>query len=102
MKVWFNVTNVGNGTASSPFGGWYDQVTLSTNTALAGKLSSWEWFRFGTEAAGAVYTLTNAVTLPTLASGTYYLIVQTDDRNYVRSEERRVGKERRSRWAPYH
>ena len=28
--------------------------------------------------------------------------IQTVDKNYVRSEERRVGKECRSRWSPYH
>ena len=31
--------------------------------------------------------------------GTVYMILESDD---VRSEERRVGKECRSRWSPYH
>ena len=30
------------------------------------------------------------------------IIRADEDRKYVRSEERRVGKECRSRWSPYH
>ena len=35
---------------------------------------------------------------------TFSTIVKKDDilQNYLRSEERRVGKECRSRWSPYH
>ena len=29
-------------------------------------------------------------------------VVEADDGTFVRSEERRVGKECRSRWSPYH
>src|SRR5258708_36194997 len=31
-----------------------------------------------------------------------YNVDLRDDKNYLRSEERRVGKECRSRWSPYH
>src|SRR5256884_2613780 len=34
--------------------------------------------------------------------GGYVVEVRTDENRQVRSEERRVGKECRSRWAPYH
>src|SRR5260370_40880355 len=37
--------------------------------------------------------------LETLTNTCYYLVVE---RNRYRSEERRVGKECRSRWSPYH
>ena len=38
----------------------------------------------------------------TSARGAEYKIPQTVDMKPVRSEERRVGKECRSRWSPYH
>ena len=37
-----------------------------------------------------------------LATSALFLIVRVDSWNFVRSEERRVGKECRSRWSPYH
>ncbi len=84
MKVWFTITNAGNGTAASPYYGyWYDQVTLSTNGTLAGAVTSWSWYYYGTLAAGASYTQTNSITLPSLSPGTYYLILTTDAGNYV-------------------
>jgi hypothetical protein len=83
MRVWFTITNAGNGTAASPYGYWYDQVTLSTNGTLAGAVSSWSWYYYNSLAAGVSYTLTNSITLPSLLPGTYYLILQTDAGNYV-------------------
>ena len=47
-----------------------------------------------------VSVLLSAVTVIFLISTT--IIVFTPLRNYLRSEERRVGKECRSRWSPYH
>ena len=35
-------------------------------------------------------------------TGYYAISVSTPYRSYYRSEERRVGKECRSRWSPYH
>ncbi|MFZ0826140.1 MAG: CARDB domain-containing protein, partial [Verrucomicrobiia bacterium] len=83
MKVWFSVTNAGNGTAISPYGYWMDQVTLSANGTLAGAIASWSWNFDGPLAPGASYTLTNTITLPSLPAGTYYLLLQTDAGNYV-------------------
>src|SRR3989454_2712629 len=37
-----------------------------------------------------------------LGSPRFFLCAYTSSLNYLRSEERRVGKECRSRWSPYH
>ena len=42
------------------------------------------------------------VTQEDLAAGSMELTVETGKMAYTRSEERRVGKECRSRWSPYH
>jgi hypothetical protein len=83
FNIWFSVTNGGTGPASSPYGYWYDQVTLSTNTTLAGAVASWNLYYSGGLAAGQSYTVTNSLTAPNLAAGQYYLIVQADAGNYV-------------------
>jgi hypothetical protein len=70
LRVWYSVTNMGNGAANAPsFGYWWDQVTLSTNPSLAGAVTAWSFRYNGSEAAGAVYTVTNTVNLPALAPG---------------------------------
>ena len=46
---------------------------------------------------------TNTLTIsPNSSDGILYLGSLTDDKDVIRSEERRVGKECRSRWSPYH
>ena len=53
-------------------------------------------------ASGMSYTLAALLTaLPVIAMGVLALAAGWVDR-YIRSEERRVGKECRSRWSPYH
>src|SRR3712207_7627841 len=62
----------------------------------------------GTEFAGGPETLpsnntTTGIDLPTLPQGANPVYVGTAHATVaVRSEERRVGKECRSRWSPYH
>ena len=56
---------------------------------------------------GAVigYVLVGALLTTALAGGVYVMrhgATSTGDTTLTRSEERRVGKECRSRWSPYH
>src|ERR1019366_887206 len=44
----------------------------------------------------------NGSTMPPTNAGSYAALATIVDANYLRSEERRVGKEGRSRWSPYH
>src|SRR2546430_1887581 len=50
----------------------------------------------------ATYGVLSQVTLPLAEAGYYVLPVSLMDETFRRSEERRVGKEWRSRWSPYH
>jgi len=84
VNLRYSVTNIGIGPAMSSSGYWQDRVTLSTNSTLAGAITSWTWNYTGTLAAGSSYTLTNSALLSSaLPSGTYYLILQTDIGNQV-------------------
>ena len=47
-------------------------------------------------------TLSNGVKMPQLGYGVYQVSNEECERCVRRSEERRVGKECRSRWSPYH
>ena len=49
-----------------------------------------------------VYTLGHAAEEKNIISKKDIPVVRTDRGGQVRSEERRVGKECRSRWSPYH
>ena len=53
-------------------------------------------------AAPTLFTLTNSCFGSTPASYTAHFSLQQRPRFLYRSEERRVGKECRSRWSPYH
>jgi len=83
MNVWFTITNSGNGAAVGYSGYWYDRITLSTNKTLAGGIFYWDLYRGNSLMAGAAYTQTNSITLPTLTSGTYYLILNADVYGHV-------------------
>src|SRR2546430_2934573 len=76
-------TAVGNGALES-------NTTGSENTALG--------FYSLTNNTGSFNTASGSVTLLSNTSGSY----NTAFGDEVRSEERRVGKECRSRWSPYH
>ena len=77
------VTNAGNGAAS---GGWYNQWVLSTTTntvnAVANGTFEVSYCCFNAPTNGT-YATSIGVTLPGVPAGTYYLIAQADDRNYV-------------------
>ena len=77
------VTNLGNGAAS---GGWYNQWILSTTTNAANAVANGTFENsyccFNAPTNGS-YTASIGVTLPAVPAGTYYLIAQADDRNYV-------------------
>ena len=86
LTIRFRVRNVGNGPAISDNGYWHDRVVLSSNATPAGIIASWNCVRYGSVDPGADYWRTNTVTLPELAKGTYYLLVQADFYNVVSEE----------------
>src|SRR5260370_5328337 len=57
----------------------------------------------GTYVVGsAKHTATTACTTPPTAGAVNFCVTTGNNLGTVRSEERRVGKECRSRWSPYH
>ena len=75
VQVSFTVTNQGTGVAS---GSWNDVVYVSTNTTIAGAISSANYQAPSSVLAGGEYGQTNFITLPQ-QSGTYYLLLSIDD-----------------------
>ena len=57
---------------------------------------------FGTSMTKIVIPQAVKNILPTLGNEFISLVKETSVVSFVRSEERRVGKECRSRWSPYH
>jgi subtilase family serine protease len=77
--VW-GVTNQGQGPAE-PYNNWswYDRLVISTNNFLDNTVTNvGGWYETTPLAAGGSYWRTNSLTLPVLASGTYYLFFSTD------------------------
>ena len=56
------------------------------------------WFRVPTEYENGVLTINHTP----LSNSVYYAYFEPYSHETTRSEERRVGKECRSRWSPYH
>ena len=81
LSVSFTVSNIGTNAYASY---WYDGVTLSSNSTLAGAITNWDWYAYHSTAAGGSYVETQTIALPGVAAGAnYYLIAQADDRNFV-------------------
>ena len=78
-------------TANSPSFFAYDNVDSDEETWEQGKA-----FRIGSSRDGRRDSLTSHMS--EMSRGAH----ETDSNAYFRSEERRVGKECRSRWSPYH
>ncbi len=76
ISVSWTVRNQGSGPAT---GGWVDQLYLSpTPSCCASAISIGQWTPAAPLAAGATYTLTRSVTVPSVSPGTYYLALRTD------------------------
>ena len=69
------VMNQGTGPAS---GFWWDNVYISTNNTVAGRVNWYTYDNSGPVEPGSEYAETNTITLPEQA-GTYYLILSIDD-----------------------
>lgn len=84
IPVAWAVTNVGQGLAA---GEWWDLLTVSTNLVISGH-EQWgtDFFQETNLAPGAGYLSSNFVTLPTLRSGLYYLLLQANTREDVYEE----------------
>jgi subtilase family serine protease len=81
LTILCTVTNVGNGTALPT---WYDYVYLSSNATWDAQDTYLGYVtRSQPVAAGAGYTWTNTVTIPSWLPGSYYLIVKADNDNSV-------------------
>lgn len=79
LTVVWAVTNLGPGTARPP---WMD--TLYLTPSLSGKPDLTylgQFYPTGQLAPGGVYWQTNTVQLPLYTSGTYYVLLKTDDTN---------------------
>jgi uncharacterized repeat protein (TIGR01451 family) len=86
FDVSWMVKNQGTGTAETGWYGytWYDAIYFSADDAWDAndqQLGSFNWK--GAVVAGAIYSQTQRVRLPQTPSGTYYLILRTDDANYL-------------------
>lgn len=81
ISVSWTVENQGTGPARPS---WYDTVYLSTDTVCCGgDTYLTQVYNQTAVAAGSTYNQTVSVTLPNVAAGNYYLIVQTDTFNQV-------------------
>jgi uncharacterized repeat protein (TIGR03803 family) len=76
VELIWGATNQGTGPAP---GGWWDQVWVSTNGVFdSHSISAGAFYNNQTLAPGAGYQVTNIVSLPIAASGTYTLFVQAN------------------------
>jgi hypothetical protein len=86
IAVAWTVNDSGAGDAVSP---WSDTVYISSSSVCcsgATSLGSFSWTT--TLSSGSSYTQTKSVTIPALATGTYYLIVRTDSGSAVADTNR--------------
>ncbi len=85
MVVW-GVTNQGTGEALGN-SSWPDQLYLSTNLSAQGGTLLQSPFEPGPVPPGGSYWRTNAVQLPVVQSGAYYLVFKTDTDNSLRESD---------------
>src|SRR5260221_186269 len=100
------------GVAGVPHDGTSDSVAGTTTARIgdAASVSQWSAAVFSTKinedgTSGLTITLSNAAELFENPDDSVTVTVSLDHGavlNGTRSEERRVGKESRSRWSPYH
>jgi hypothetical protein len=81
----YSVANQGTGPVSSNVS-WSDQIHLCTNTTLASSTTTWTWNWKGFVPVGGGYSTNTTETLPSLQSGTYYLIAVTDTGHTIPGE----------------
>ena len=80
----------------------YNAQTLTPLDYVEGSV---KYFTNGVLQAAPVLTATSPLTITGItvpAGGNTTIVYETDVNDFARSEERRVGKECRSRWSPYH
>src|SRR5256885_12793144 len=81
-------------------GDWSSDVCSSD--LPGGGCGEYPWYATRAEGFGSSYKREVKRRYPTPISFTLQAPSLRTDTNFVRSEERRVGKECRSRWSPYH
>jgi hypothetical protein len=88
LTMTWQITNAGPGSAA---GFWHDRLTLSTNSTTNGAVIRWNIDPYPNThhnlQPGGTYVMSTTQTLPAVADGPYYLIIETDTASNPRVAE---------------